>query len=333
MRVAEAPPQNPNHNSSQQELPQNPSPNSLEPVTPIPPSPRPVPVPPTKLSIEFDSENKVFVNKISTKLFDGFAKLKYSFQRNKNGDIQYPQLGFVTKYLSVLYDHDERNAVISGCLDVGPRVQIKGVHDVSAQQGEARLIATLADPSYKLELVSSVPSTGPPRASLKFPYGEVQVEEKEVDEDKRVLSLGGILKGNVLNGVCSALHKDGNWNLIYAYKDDELTFIPSVALPSNVFSFAFKRRFSPVDKLSYLYNFYSNDWSAVYKHNFGDDLKLKVGYDSEVRLGWASFWVGKENAGAKKAPNKCKLQLMLQVPQDNPKAIEFLFRLKKRWDI
>lgn len=42
---------------------------------------------------------------------------------------------------------------------------------------------------------------------------------------------------------------------------------------------------------SYWYNFDSNYWSAVYKHTYGKDLKLKAGYDSEVRLGWASLWV------------------------------------------
>lgn len=42
---------------------------------------------------------------------------------------------------------------------------------------------------------------------------------------------------------------------------------------------------------SYWYNCDSNYWSAVYKHTYGEDFKLKAGYDSEVRLGWASLWV------------------------------------------
>jgi len=32
-------------------------------------------------------------------------------------------------------------------------------------------------------------------------------------------------------------------------------------------------------------------WSAVYKRTYGKDYKLKAGYDSDVRLGWASLWV------------------------------------------
>jgi hypothetical protein len=43
--------------------------------------------------------------------------------------------------------------------------------------------------------------------------------------------------------------------------------------------------------------------------------------------------VGKEDSGAKSAPRKCKLQVMLQVPQDDVKSGALLFRLKKRWDV
>lgn len=148
-----------------------------------------------------------------------------------------------------------------------------------------------------------------------------------------------------------------------------MSFIPSISLPSNALSFAFKRRFSPSDKLrlelplsvnfgiclgivcaywlwmqcyfvfasdicgnifmgkqtskrilgmpesqrvlfhamsifievfsepvfvficSYWYNLDSDYWSAVYKHTYDKDFKFKAGYDSEVRLGWASLWV------------------------------------------
>lgn len=42
---------------------------------------------------------------------------------------------------------------------------------------------------------------------------------------------------------------------------------------------------------SYWYNCDSNHWSAVYKRTYGKDFKFKAGYDSEIRLGWASLWV------------------------------------------
>ncbi|KAG2315680.1 hypothetical protein Bca52824_018802 [Brassica carinata] len=73
--------------------------------------------------------------------------------------------------------------------------------------------------------------------------------------------------------------------------DEALSFIPTISLPSNAASFAFKRRFIPSDKLSYWYKFDSNMWSAVYKRTYGKYYKFKAGYDSEVRLGWASLWI------------------------------------------
>lgn len=139
-----------------------------------------------------------------------------------------------------------------------------------------------------------------PRATLKFPLGEISLQEKEDEEEekqKRTLSVNGILKRQVMNGVCTALYTDEELRLRYAYKvpdfyqihsllflcvtiqqliegctckrisyplpsfgsdvktlfvfiqDDALSFIPSISLPSNAASFAFKRRFSPSDKL------------------------------------------------------------------------------------
>ncbi|XP_022880526.1 outer envelope pore protein 37, chloroplastic-like [Olea europaea var. sylvestris] len=114
------------------------------------------------------------------------------------------------------------------------------------------------------------------------------------------------------------------------YDSDSSAFLHK---PSNALSCAFKRRCSPSDKLSYWYCFDSNNWSAVYKHTAGKDYKFKAGYDSEVRLGWASLWVGDEDGKAKTAPMKMKVQFMLQVPQDDIKSSVLMFRVKKRWDI
>lgn len=71
----------------------------------------------------------------------------------------------------------------------------------------------------------------------------------------------------------------------------------------------------------------------MYKHTVGKDFKFKAGYDSEVRLGWASIWVGDESGKVKTAPMKMKAQFMLQVPQDDIKSSALMFRVKKRWDI
>ncbi|XP_031272658.1 outer envelope pore protein 37, chloroplastic-like [Pistacia vera] len=127
--------------------------------------------------------------------------------------------------------------------------------------------------------------------------------------------------------------KGEEMKLRYTYKDDEMSFIPTITLPSKAVSFAFKRRFSPSDKVSYWYNFDSNFWSAVYKHTYGKDFKFKAGYDSKVHLSWASLWVGDEKGKAKTAPMKMKVQFMIQVLRGDIKSPALIFHVKKRWDI
>ncbi|CAN1261964.1 Outer envelope pore protein 37, chloroplastic [Linum perenne] len=244
-----------------------------------------------RVTTEFDSDSSVFFHKVSCKLLDSFAKLKLTFQNNNKGEVSEPQISLLSNVLSIHYDVEEQNALVKTSFDVGSRLHFKGFHDVKAQQGEVAVVTKLAEPGYALELSSPVPAAGLPRATLKFPFGQVSLEEGEIDEEKRTLSISGLGKAQVLNGLCSAAYCEEELKLRYCYKDEALTFIPSISLPSNGLAFAFKRRFNPSNKLSYWYNFDSNKWSAVYKHTYGKDFKLKTGYDSEVRLGWASLWV------------------------------------------
>ncbi|XP_013734750.2 outer envelope pore protein 37, chloroplastic [Brassica napus] len=315
------------------------SPTSEPPPPPPPcsvfPFPKGLNRPKLRVTSEFDSDTLLFFNKVSCKIFDNLAKLKLSFQNNTQREVSQPQVSFTSKYVSVLYDVEEKNAFVKSTVDVSPRLQLRALHNVKAQQGEVAMEANLAEPGYSLELSSPVP-IGYPRATLKFPLGEVSVQEKEVEEEeksKRIVSVNGVLKRQAMNGVCSALYTDEELRLRYAYKDEALSFIPTISLPSNAASFAFKRRFSPSDKLSYWYNFDSNMWSAVYKRTYGKDYKFKAGYDSDVRLGWASLWVGDEDGKVKTTPMKMKVQFMLQVPQDDIKTSVLMFRVKKRWDL
>lgn len=292
------------------------------------------PRPSIRVTSEFDSDTSLFFHKVSCKLFDSLAKLKLCFQNNK-GHLSNPQLSLTSKHLSCHYDLHESNALLNGFFEIAPGLQLTATHDVKAQVGEVMMLADLA-PACKLELTSLLPSVGLPKATLRFPFGEVSLEENEDQEEEDAgpkLSFSGIFKGQVLNGICNAQYRDDNLNLRYSYKDREITFIPSISLPSNALSFSFKRRFGPSDKLSYLYNFDTNYWSAVFKHTVGKDYKVKAGYDSEVRLGWASIWVGDEDGKAKTAPMKMKVQLMLQMPQDDIRSSAMMFRVKKRWDI
>uniref|UniRef100_A0A803KTX5 Outer envelope pore protein 37, chloroplastic n=1 Tax=Chenopodium quinoa TaxID=63459 RepID=A0A803KTX5_CHEQI len=372
-------------------------PSSFQPQPPPPPPPSPSSQkspafglfsfqkrPPLRVTTEFDSESSVFFHKVSSKLFNGLAKLKFTFHNNPKGEVAEPQIALITKHLAIHYDVEEQNALVKGFLDVGPNLKLKAAHniqnnkkgetyrpelslltrnfsmhyylneknslvkgllhissrlqleaayDAKARQGEVSLAANLSDPGYKFELATDFPSIGLPKATLTFPCGEVSLVEKDDEDLKRVLSVSGIAKGSILNGLCTAVYCDETLKLRYSYKDDEMSFIPSISLPSNAVSFAFKRRFGPSDKLSYWYDFDTNYWSTAYKHTVGKDYKFKAGYDSEVRLGWASLWVGDEGGKAKAAPMKMKVQFMLQVPQDDIKSSVLMFRVKKRWDI
>nr|XP_004287184.2 PREDICTED: outer envelope pore protein 37, chloroplastic [Fragaria vesca subsp. vesca] len=321
-----------------------PNPNHHPPESPPPPPPpAPNPIascisskikrPSVRVTSEFDSDSAVFFHKVSCKVLDSLAKLKLSFSNDHKGDLSPPHLSFISRYLSLHYNFEDQSTLLNSSIDVGPRVQFRASHDLKAQQGEVSMVTQLADPGYALQLSSHFPSAGFPKATLKFPLGEVTLEEKEEEEANKILSVDGIVKAQLLNGLCTARYVHDDLKLRYSFKDEEMSFIPSISLPSNALSFAFKRRFGPSDKLSYWYNFDSDYWSAVYKHTYGKDLKLKAGYDSEVRLGWASLWVGDEAGKAKTAPLKMKVQFMLQVPQDDIRSSALMFRVKKRWDI
>ncbi|XP_062222811.1 outer envelope pore protein 37, chloroplastic [Phragmites australis] len=331
------------------------------PPPPPPPSPPPPPPPPPpepvvprsrglpflRVTTEYDSEEGVFSNKVSCKLAGGLAKLRLSFQSDPQGQWQgdgeqdlrqqlfaAPLVGLITKHFSVLFDVEGRNALLRGDASLpGGAVQLRASHDVKEQQGEVSVITRLGDPSYKLELSSLVPYSSLPRATFHFPIGQVSVEERRNEDEEKILSIYGIAKSDFLDGVLTAQYNENDLYLRYCYKDNELTLIPSVYLPSNAVSIDFKRRFGPSDKLSYHYNFDTDNWNAVYKHTVGKNFKVKAGYDSDVRVGWASLWVGQEGGKAKTAPMKTKLQFMLQVPQDKIRNPAFLFHVKKRWDL
>lgn len=66
-----------------------------------------------KASTEYDSDGGVFLNKISARVLDGLAKVKSTFERGANGEVNAPLFGLVTKYVSVLYDHEEKNAQVT----------------------------------------------------------------------------------------------------------------------------------------------------------------------------------------------------------------------------
>jgi hypothetical protein len=110
-----------------------------------------------KLSTEYDSEGAVFVNKLSARMLNGLAKLTGSVQREPAGDFRYPLFGVVTKYLSVLYDHEDKNALVTVSADIGRNLQVKYLRDVKAQQGEVKLLGQTSNMKYKTQLAYDIP--------------------------------------------------------------------------------------------------------------------------------------------------------------------------------
>ncbi|XP_010238602.1 outer envelope pore protein 37, chloroplastic isoform X1 [Brachypodium distachyon] len=248
----------------------------------------------------------------------------------QNGEQSYIHIGCSTNSLSMSCDYQCDSSIVS-CVHVDRYFQLK-CDSRKEGLGEVAVTTNLGDSPCKMEISSLVPPDGLPRATFVFPNGEVSVKEKKLDEGEKILSVNGIVKSHVLNGVCTALYNDNAMNIKYRYKDDELSFIPSLSLPSNSLSFAFKRQLTPSDKFSYRYHFDTNYWSAVYKQKASKHVKWKAGYESDERLGWASLWVGDAGGKTKETPLKSKIQLMLKVPQDNIQNSIVVFRVKKRWD-
>ncbi|KAK1314501.1 hypothetical protein QJS10_CPA06g01502 [Acorus calamus] len=83
---------------------------------------------------EYDSDTSLFLHKPSCKLFEGLAKLNLSFQNNPEGRIFSPQMGFLTKHLSVLYDLERANSLVKGSFDVIRALQFKFTHDVKDEE-------------------------------------------------------------------------------------------------------------------------------------------------------------------------------------------------------
>jgi hypothetical protein len=93
----------------------------------------------------YDSEEGVFVNKVSCKLAGDLAKLRLSFQSDPQGQWQgggeegdplqqlftAPLVGLSTKHFSLLYDVEARNTLLTGdCFLPGGAVRLRASHDV-----------------------------------------------------------------------------------------------------------------------------------------------------------------------------------------------------------
>ncbi|KAF3593433.1 hypothetical protein DY000_02026509 [Brassica cretica] len=83
-----------------------------------------------RVTSEFDSDSLLFFNKVFCKIFDNLAKLKLPFHNNTQRQVSQPQVSFTSKYVSVLYDVEEKNAFVKSTVDVSPRLQLRALHNV-----------------------------------------------------------------------------------------------------------------------------------------------------------------------------------------------------------
>ena len=86
-----------------------------------------------KVSSEYDSEVSMLTNKVSARILNGLAKIKASFQRDQTGEIRSPALALSTKHLSVLYDHEDRNALVTAIAKLGSNVEMKYLREIKVR--------------------------------------------------------------------------------------------------------------------------------------------------------------------------------------------------------
>lgn len=86
--------------------------------------------PKLRLTSEYDSDTSVFLQKVSCKLLDDLAKFKVSFYNNGRGEASEPQITFSSKFFSLQYDVEERDALLKTSLEIVPGVQLRAAHQV-----------------------------------------------------------------------------------------------------------------------------------------------------------------------------------------------------------
>jgi hypothetical protein len=104
------------------------------PPPPSPPPPRFHRRPPIRATTEFDSASEnPLLHKISCKLIDGLAKLKFCCQSNSKGQIMSPEIALITDRFKIFYDVDSRNALLQGWVDMGRFFRLQATRDVKVR--------------------------------------------------------------------------------------------------------------------------------------------------------------------------------------------------------
>lgn len=86
--------------------------------------------PKLRVTSEYDSDSSVFLHKVSCKLLDNLAKVKLSFFNNSKGEVSEPQVSFTSKFFSLQFDVEERDALLKASFEIVPGIQFRAAHQV-----------------------------------------------------------------------------------------------------------------------------------------------------------------------------------------------------------
>jgi hypothetical protein len=274
----------------------------------------------------------VFQNKLSTKLWAERVKLKASWdflpeERSFAG----PTLGLFTKVFSAQLNVPEGAPFVTFTQPLGQLLKLRYEHDIKEREGALVAQAESKDKGLRGNGVFAINERALITGSVACPFGQLSYQHYD---DAVPAGVTAALKVPLLQGTLLA---EGHsqlrtLDLTYRYKDDDVTVIPSVLLPSLQSSCVFKRRFSNGHKLSFRYFPGTTEFDTQYKYS-RQPLLYKAGYTSSQGVFWAGLWAGKKEDPITKQKRKLKWQLMLQVDQNNPQSATLLFGFKKKFDL
>ncbi|GAQ87225.1 putative chloroplast outer envelope protein 37 [Klebsormidium nitens] len=285
-----------------------------------------------KLTTQYDSDTNVFQNKLSTRLWHDRIKLKASWdflpeERRFEG----PTLGVFTKVFSAQLNVPEEAPFLTFTQPLGRNLKLRYEHDVKEHEGALVAQAESQSKGLRGNGVFAVNEKTLITGSVACPLGQLSYQhfDDAVPAGVTAALKLPLLRGTLLAEGHSALR---TLDLTYRYKDDDVTVIPSVLLPTLQSSCVFKRRFNNGHKVSFRYFPGTTEFDTQYKYS-RRSLLYKAGYTSSQGVFWAGLWAGKKDDPVTKEKRRLKWQLMLQVDQKNPENASLLFGFKKRFDI
>ncbi|EMS49559.1 hypothetical protein TRIUR3_22740 [Triticum urartu] len=137
------------------------------PTTPPPPSKRGFlrGRPPIRVTSEFDSERQLFSHRISCRVLNGLAKLRFRVHHGAAGGAPTPEVALMGRNFSAVVDTASRGAVLRGTADLAGSLHLSAAHNTKGISN--------ADPdtaSVRRQETSKPSGIHPPQFFLKSAY-------------------------------------------------------------------------------------------------------------------------------------------------------------------